>query len=55
MTDSETDPKSDEEQQSHNNKQQISSKELRETNKEKGSSNSILVTDGATVPKQNHK
>ena len=53
--DSEIDPKSDEQQQSHDNKQQISSKELSENSKEKDGTNSILVTDSVTVPKQGHK
>ena len=53
--DSETDPKSDEQQQSHENKQQMSSKELSENSKEKDGTNSILVTDSVTVPKQGHK
>ena len=55
VTDSETDTKSDEQQQSHDNKQQISPKELTENSKEKGSSNSTLVTDSVTMPKQDHK
>ena len=55
VTDKETDPKSDEEEQSHDNKQQISSKELSDSVKEKGSTNSILVTDSVTMPKQVHK
>ena len=55
VTDSETDPKSDEQQQSHDNKQQISSKELSENCKEKGSTNSVLVTDSVTVPTLGHK
>ena len=54
-TDSETDPKSDEEQQSHNNKQQISSRKLSENSKEKYHTNSILVTDSVTVPNHDHK
>ena len=54
-TDSEIDPKSDEQQQSHDNKQQISSKELSENSKEKDGTNSILVTDSVTAPKQSHK
>ena len=45
VTDSKTYPKSNEQQQSHDNKQQISSKELSKNSKEKGSTNSILVTD----------
>ena len=53
--DSETDPKSDEQQQSHGNKQQISSKELSEDSKEKDGTNSILVTDSVTVPNQDNK
>ena len=53
--DSETDPKSDEQQQSHGNKQQISSKELSENSKEKDGTNSILVTDSVTVPNQDNK
>ena len=52
---SETDPKSDEQLQSHDNKQQISSKELSENSKEKDDTNSILVTDSETIPKQVHK
>ena len=55
VTDSETDPRSDEQQQSDDNKQQISSKDLIDSSKEKGSTNSILVTDNVTVPKQNQK
>ena len=55
VTDKETDPKSDEEEQSHDNKQQISSKELSDSVKEIGSTNSILVTDSVTMPKQVHK
>ena len=51
VTDSENDPKSDKQQQSHDNKQQISSKELSENSKEKGSTNSILVTDSVNVPR----
>ena len=43
--DSETNPKSDEQQQSHDNKQQIFSKELSENSKEKNGTNSVLVTD----------
>ena len=54
-TDSETDPKSDEQQQSHDNKQQISSKELSENSKEKDGTNSVLVTDSVTVPNQDNK
>ena len=53
--DSKTDPKSDEQQQSHNNKQETSSKELCENSKEKGSNNSILSTESVTVPKKGHK
>ena len=53
--DSKTDPKSDEQQQSHGNKQQISSKELSENSKEKDGTNSILVTDSVTVPNQDNK
>ena len=52
--DSETNPKSDEQQQSHDNKQQISSKELSENSKEKDGTNSILVTDSVTVPNQDN-
>ena len=52
---SETDPKSDEQLQSHDNKQQISSKELSENSKEKDGTNSILVTDSVTVPNQDNK
>ena len=37
------------------NKQQISSKGLIEKSKEKGGTNSILVTDSVTGPKQGHK
>ena len=55
VTDSETDPRSDEQQQSDDNKQQISSKDLIDSSKEKSSTNSILVTDNVTVPKQNQK
>ena len=36
-------------------KQQISSKELNENSKDKNDTNSILVTDSATVSKQGHK
>ena len=43
ITDRETDPKSDELQQRHDNKQQISSKQLSENGKEKGSTKSVLV------------
>ena len=53
--DSETDPKSYEQQQSHDNKQQISSKELNENSKEKNSTNSILVTDSVPVPNQDNE
>ena len=53
--DSKTDPKSDEQQQSHNNKQETSSKELCENSKEKDSTNSILSTESVTVPKKGHK
>ena len=53
--DSETNPKSDEQQQSHDNKQQISLKELSENSKEKYGTNSILVAESVTVPKQGHK
>ena len=53
--DSKTDPKSDERQESHNNKQQTSSKELCENSKEKHSTNSILSTESVTVPKKGHK
>ena len=53
--DSEADPKSDEQQQSHDSKQQISSKELSENSKKKDGTNSILVTDSVTVPKLGHK
>ena len=55
VTDSETDPKSVEKQQCHDNKQQISSKELSENSKEKGSTNLSLVTNSVTVLKQVHK
>ena len=34
---------------------EISSKELIEKSKEKGGTNSILVTDSVTGPKQGHK
>ena len=37
------------------NKQQVSSKELSENSTEKGSTNSILVTENVNVPKQDHK
>ena len=50
--DSKANPKSDEQQQSHDNKQQISSKELNENSKETDGTNSILVTDSGTVPNQ---
>ena len=53
--DSEADPKSDEQQQSHGNKQHISSKELSENSKEKDGTNSILVTDSVTVRNQDNK
>ena len=53
--DKKTDPKSDEQQQSHNNKQQISSKELSENSKERDGTNSNLVTDSVTVPNQDNK
>ena len=54
-TDSETDPKADEQQQSHDNKQQISSKELSENSKEKDGTNSVLVTDSVAVPNQDNE
>ena len=54
-TESETDPNSDEQQQSHDNKLQISSKELSENSKEKDGTNSILVTDSVTVLNQNNE
>ena len=53
--DSQTDTKSDEQQQSRDNKQQISPKELSENSKEKDGTKPILVTDSVTVPKQGHK
>ena len=53
--DSETDPKSDEQQQSHDNKQQISSKELSENSKEKDGINSILVTRIVTLPNRDNE
>ena len=53
--DKKTDPKSDEQQQSHNNKQQISSKELSKNSKERDGTNSNLVTDSVTVPNQDNK
>ena len=53
-TDSETNPKSDEQQQNQDNKQ-ISSNELSENSKEKDGTNSILVTDSVTVPNQGNK
>ena len=53
--DSEADPKSDEQQQSHDNKQQISSKELSKNTKEKDGTDSILATDSVTVPNQDNK
>ena len=53
--DSQNDPKSDEQQQSHSNKRQISSKKLNENSKEKDGTNSILVTDSVTVPNQDNK
>ena len=43
ITDRETDPKLDELQQRHDNKQQISSKQLSENGKEKGTTKSVLV------------
>ena len=52
--DSDANPKSDEQQQSHDNKQQISSKELSENSKEKDGTNSILVTDSVTLPNQDN-
>ena len=52
--DSDTNPKSDEQQQSHDNKQQTSSKELSENSKEKDGTNSILVTDSVTLPNQDN-
>ena len=36
-------------------KQQISSNELSENSKEKDGTNTVLVTDSVTVPKQGHK
>ena len=51
LTDSKIYPKSDEQQQSHDNKQQTSSEELSENSKEKGSTNSVSVNDSATVHK----
>ena len=54
-SDSEIDPKSDEQQQSHDNKQQISSKELSDNSKERDGTNSILVTDSVTVPNEDNK
>ena len=54
-TDSETDPKADEQQQSHDNNQQISSKELSENSKQKDGTNEILVTDNVTVRNQDNK
>ena len=53
--DSKTDPKSDEQEQNKDNKQQISSKELSENSEKKGNTNSIWVTHSITVPKQGHK
>ena len=50
-----TDPKSDEQQQIHDNKQQISSKELSDNSKERDGTNSILVTDSVTVPNEDNK
>ena len=55
LTDSETDPKLDEQQQSHNNKKKISSKDLGENSKEKGGTKSILFNNSVTLPKQSHK
>ena len=55
LTDSETGPKLDKQQQSHNNKKKISSKDLGENSKEKGGTKSILFTDSVTLPKQGHK
>ena len=55
VTDSETDPKSDKQQQNHNNKQKISSKELSQNSKQERCTSSVLVTDSITVPKQVHK
>ena len=54
-SDSETDPKSDEQQQSHGNKQQISSNKVSENSKEEDGTDSILVTDSVTVPNQDNK
>ena len=54
-TDSETDPKADEQQQSNDNKQQISSKELSENSKQKDDTNEILVTGNVTVRNQDYK
>ena len=53
-SDSETEPKSDEQQLSHDNKQQIFSKELSENSKV-NFTKSILVTDSVNVPKQDHE
>ena len=53
--DSKTDPKSDEQQQSHGNKQQISSNKVSENSKEEDGTDSILVTDSVTVPNQDNK
>ena len=58
VIDGKTNPKPDEQQQIHYNKQQISSKELRKNIKKKGSNNHnnlILFTDGVYVPKQDHE
>ena len=55
LTDSETDLKSDEQQQSHADWQQICSNELTENSKKEGGTNSVLVTDSVTVRKQGHK
>ena len=37
------------------NKQQVSSKELSENSKEKGSTNLMLITENVNLPKQDHK
>ena len=52
VTDSKTDPKSDEQQQSHDNKQQIFTKELSKNRKEKGNTSSILVIDSVKEVKR---
>ena len=54
VTDSKTDPKSDEQQQSHD-KQQIFTKELSKNSKEKGNTSSILVIDSVKEVKRTRR